>query len=243
MKLWVAEEGWGEAQPQDVKRLLSDTTSHLARHIRDPVEQVIRVERAPVSDPEPRTLYRDSLQDPITVRLEASDRHWAQFAFQFSHEFCHILSGYERLKENPNHWFHEAICELASLFTLRRMAEEWPTNPPYPHWSDYSPSLASYAEERLQRPEHRLPPGLTVSGWLASEEDALRADPYQREKNAIVAGALLPLFESDPTGWNAIRFFPQSSSPFKAYLAEWHEEVEHMDGRFVERISQLMEQP
>ena len=62
----------------------------------------------------------------------ARDRKWAKFGYQFSHEFCHVLSNYENLKANPNNWFHEAICELASVFTLRRMAERWPTHPPYP---------------------------------------------------------------------------------------------------------------
>ena len=73
----------------------------------------------------------------------------AQFAYQFSHEFCHIMSDYERLRENPNGWFHEAICELASVFTLRCMAERWSSCAPYPNWVEYSDSLLSYAEDCL----------------------------------------------------------------------------------------------
>ena len=76
---------------------------------------------------DPITPYRPSRQGPFTVFLAARDDYWCQFAYQFSHELCHVLSDYERLGEGPNGWFHEAICELASVFTLRRMAERWLT--------------------------------------------------------------------------------------------------------------------
>ena len=142
---------------------------------------------------------------PVTIE-------WSQFAYQFSHEFCHVLSNYENLKANPNNWFHEAICELASVFTLRRMAERWRTHPPYPNWADYvAAKLRDYSEKTLSRQEVQLPEGVTLQSWLSSQEESLRKGEYQREKNDLVAYALLPIFENTPEGWNAIRNFPTSS--------------------------------
>ena len=77
---------------------------------------------------------------------------------------------------------------------------------------------------------------MTLSTWLQSEEEGLRADRYLRAKNAVVAYSLLPIFESDPAGWNAIRRLPASSAILKDYLLEWHASVEPADKPFVKRI-------
>ena len=87
-----------------------------------------------------------------------------------------------------------------------------------------------------------MPEGITLSAWLLSEEEGLRKDPYQRCKNAVVAYSLLPIFESDPTGWNAIRRLPDSSALFKDYLSDWHSQVEPIDKPFVNCIIQLFEE-
>ena len=182
------------------------------------------------------TYFRSLAEQPFLVQLAASDKQWAQFAFQFAHELCHVLSNPERLKHNQNQWFVEALCELSSVFTLRRMAESWVLNPPYPNWSDYATSLSSYAEDRLSNPEHQLPLGINLPDWLVLEEGRLRSDRYQREKNAIVAYCLLPLFEENPSGWNVIRAMPNSMSNFAQYLAEWHSNVDFEDKAFLEGI-------
>ena len=149
---------------------------------------------------------------------QRADRKWAEFSYQFAHEFCHVLSDYERLGVNPNNWFHEALCELASSFTLRRMAERWPTQPPYSNWADYAPALSDYADNLLADEEHQLPEGLTLATWLPMYENELRQDPYIRDKNAVVAYQLLPLFEADPSGWNALRRMPGSTGILTEYL-------------------------
>ena len=128
------------------------------------------------------------------------------------------------------------------MFVLRRMSETWRADPPYPNWAKYSESLFSYAEDRLVHPEHQLPPSTSLSNWVASQEDTLREDSEQREKNSVVAGELLPLLESDPSGWNAIRAFPTSSARFKDYLSEWRDQVDAVDRAFVETIIRRFEE-
>ena len=191
------------------------------------------------NDGVPRVLYRSSTEEPISILLSAHNRLWSKFAYQFSHEFCHVLSDYERLRENPNNWFHEAICEVASLFTLRRMAKRWLIEPPFPNWKDYANHLADYTKEVLSRPEAQLPKGDTLRCWLSLHEAELRRDSYQRDMNALVAKQLLPTFESVPEGWNAIRKFPSSSAKFPFYLREWHSSVDSIDKPFVERLSNV----
>ena len=198
--------------------------------------RTIVVEATPHIDDVPITLFRSSLEEPFTILLPARGKHWSQFAYQFSHELCHVLSDYERLQDSRNKWFHEAICELASIFTIRRMAEAWPTRPPYPNWAGYAQSLASYAEGCLAKDERRVPADMTLSTWLLSEEEDLRQDCRQRDKNAVVAYSLLPIFESEPTAWNAIRRLPDSSAMFREYMFEWHTWVEPAEKPLVKRL-------
>ena len=236
MKIDVEPHSWGEAIPSNIEALLADVISHLNRLLVEPVPDHIKVLPVSGADAVPRTLYRYSGCGPITIQLSARDRKWSKFAYQFSHEFCHVLSNFERLRNNPNQWFHEALCELASVFTLRRMAERWPTLPPYPNWADYASALSDYADHLLEDENHQLPEGLTLATWLPMHENELRQDPYLRDKNAIVACRLLPLFEVEPSGWNALRSLPNSSGHLQEYLADWHECVASTDKPFLKRL-------
>lgn len=47
---------------------------------------------------------------------------WAQIAFQFSHEFTHIIINENQPGAGPNHWINEAFCEAASYHALKTMA-------------------------------------------------------------------------------------------------------------------------
>ena len=236
MQITIAQCDWGDAQVQDLEVLLSDVASHLLCSPRESLPGTIVVVPAPDSDYTPLTHYRRSSNYPIVIQLAVRGRHWAQFAYQFAHEFCHVLSNYERLRDSPNQWFHEALCELASVFTLRRMAERWPTQPPYPNWADYASALSDYAGSRLADENHRMPEGLKLATWLPKHEDELRQDPYIRYKNAVVAYQLLPLFEGDPSGWKAVRDLPNSTGFLKEYLRDWYEGVEPSHKPFVNRV-------
>ena len=236
MNIAVAEMGWGQARPSDIRVLLENTASHLNRYLRSLFAGAIAIVPSPPGNPHPMVRYRTNSQDPFFIQLSARDRRWNQFTFQFSHEFCYVLSGYERLRDNPNNWFHEALCELASVFTLRRMAETWPVHPPYPNWRAYAGHLADYAAERLSCEESQLPQGQTLPSWLCDREGELREDPYQRQLNAVVAYSLLPLFEAKPTGWNATPDLPDSDSKLHTYLREWIASVSFQDRSLPESI-------
>ena len=125
---------------------------------------------------------------------------------------------------------------MASVFTLRRMAERWPSSPPYPNWTGYAGVLANYVDELLSCRVRQLPTDATLREWLSAREMELRHDPCQRDKNAVVAYTLLPIFESEPAGWNAIHRLPDSSAMLGDYLLEWQARVEPADRPFVKRI-------
>ena len=192
MEISVLECEWGVARRGDIRKLLEDVASHIVRELRDPFDEAVHVVNLPGRTP--LTSFRDSGTAAYMVNLTARDRQWSQFAYQFGHEFCHVLMGTDRLRDNPNNWFHESICELSSFFVLRRMAERWLSDPPYPNWSGYAASLAAYAESTAAK-FRKVAPTDSFSAWLSTNEDRMRQDPYLRERNGVVALKLLPLFE------------------------------------------------
>ena len=239
IQLHISQTDWGNIQPNEIAVLLQDTAFHINRLLRVPFHEKIQVDPSQVDHP--KVLYRSSLSDPYIIWLSAQD-DWCQFAYQFAHEFCHVLSGYENLRENPNNWFHEAFCELASVFTIRRMAQRWRTHPAFPKCTDYSTVLRKYWQNLLNNQEAQIPTSMSLHSWLSLRESELRENPVkeseQRNNQALVAYQLLPLFEKTPNGWNAIRKLPNSSEKLSDYLVSWHKAVDSDDKAFVARIAE-----
>jgi hypothetical protein len=115
-----ADGDWDGASLADVTKVLTSAAETLW-------EQVPERRLAPIHvEPKggPIVLYQRGPGGAYRVRLDTGSTYWCQYAFQFAHEFCHILCRYEET-EKANKWFEESVCEAASLFALRRMAEVW----------------------------------------------------------------------------------------------------------------------
>ena len=229
----VTGTNWGTGRPEDIKNLLENVAWHVTRHLREGVHATIKVVNNQLG---PQILLRVPEQTTYTVLLNTSDTYWAQYSYQFAHEFCHLVSNYERGFGKPNQWIEEAICEAASLFTLRGMGVTWKEKPPYASWQDFAKHLTAYADTQARKVEPRAAEDDMWEGWLGRHEDEGRKDPYIREGNRTVALRLLPLFEEYPEGWNAIRNLPVSEERIGQYLKEWKEEVNPCDRAFVSAI-------
>jgi len=186
----------------------------------------------------PIVLFGRGPNGEYRVRLDTGETYWCQYAFQFAHEFCHILCNYLE-DDQSNKWFEESLCEMASLFAIRRMAESWKTRPPYPNWKGYASSLRKYADDRLA--EIKLPAGTTLAEWYKANEAELRKEPCLRDKNRVVAGVLLPLFEKSPEHWEAVTWLnppkPQGRLSFQQYLEAWQTRCPEKHRAFVRQIA------
>ena len=239
IKLDVSHDDWGDIQPDKIAILLQDTAFHINRLLRHPFDEEIRV--LPSQVDHPKVLYRESLEYPYTIWISARDNDWCKFAYQFAHEFCHVLSGYENIKENPNNWFHEAICELSSMFTIRRMAVRWLTHPAFPNQKGYAAALSEYGQNLLNNQDAQLSADMSLHSWLSLHEKVLRVTPInekeQRNNQTLVASHLLPIFEKTPNGWNAIRKLPNSTEALSDYFVAWYSEGNSEDKGFVARLA------
>ena len=227
----VAPGNWGEADLRDIQQVLESVANELRAQVAYPSDATLNIRVVPRSGA-PRVLYQRGPAGEYVVQLTARNERWFQYAYQFSHELCHIFSNFDHkeMKGNEavtdNQWFEETLCETASLSTLKHLALSWADTPPARKWVGYAPAFAAYADYLMAAEHRRLPDGQSLSRWYRENQAPLRENPYQREKNELAANALLPLFESTSGTWRAIRYLnPDKSAAgkgFDAYLAAWH---------------------
>lgn len=199
----------------------------------------------------PITLFDHTADQRVAIGLNCRDTFWAQYAYQFAHEFLHALAGHSndwrkpRLKASkPNHWLEESLCEVASLFALRAMAKSWKTEPPYPNWKDFGDALHRYAGDRMEATRKEFADD-DFFQWFRGEEKSLRENATQREKNNRIALRLLPLFEKEPAGWEAMTSFNLGERGPETTRSEhfriWQKETPEKLRPFIAKIDGIFE--
>jgi len=191
----------------------------------------------------PFTAFRKNDRGESVVKLDTGKTFWSQYAYQFSHELCHVLCKCDNDYQG-NLWFEETLCETASMYCMRRMGEQWRTKAPYPNWKGYAPSLEGYVADVIRK--RALYPELVKLGMPAfyqNHRKRLESEPCDRAINGAMAIVLLNLFESDPKQWEAIRWINSAPSPkgesFQAYLEKWHDAAPEVHRGFIAGIADL----
>ena len=242
----VKQGDWGTARTPDIQAVLQSVAGVLGPYF--PQRASNRVSVA-FSSEGPRVLFDKSADGAYAVLLNVKDTRWDQFAYQFSHELCHIFTNYEQRKtatQNRDHqWFEESLCEMVSLFTLDRLASRWEQSPPYARWQDYAPAFREYAARLLTEQHRQWPSNQMISDWYGQNRTQLEDNPYLRDKNALVAGQLLALFDSEPGALETLGFLnlenSHSDRSFAAYLASWRSRCPEEKRDFVNRVISLFE--
>lgn len=236
---------FGPASQAEITAVLTSAASEIWRHCLHTQIDGIDVYYRP---DHPQTNFERMQNGRITIGLSARDRHWAQYSFQFAHEFCHALANFGnnpkqlvRYHRHANLWLEESFCETASLFSLKAMSHSWRLAPPYPVWQAYAPSLNDYAQKRLALPEHHLPAETPFLVWFREKEPVLRQNPDRRDWNTIIAIQFLPIFEAEPRGWEAIpylnRGFHHRKESLKQRFLTWRSESPKDLRGFVSRLA------
>lgn len=105
------------------------------------------------------------------------------------------------------------------------------------------PWFNDYAARRIAAPEHQLPAGKNFVTWFREHEPAMRQNATLWDWNTIVATQLLPIFEAEPSAWEAVTFLnhrPRNATEsLTAHLAEWHSRCPAYLRPFVSKIAAL----
>ena len=235
-ELRLDNSGWGKASATDILKVLRSSCDSIYQHY-DGAEwgEPIRVRRGKEG---PITLFRRSVRGEVIVQLDTSDLFWCQYAYQMAHEFCHVLCKF-REGGRKNLWFEESLCELASLFAMRSMAESWKTDPPYANWKGYAKSIRSYIGDVEDK--YQLPGKTDLADFYKANAGALAENPTDRGKNGRIAVALLPLFEKSPEHWPAVGYLNagkgKDNLPFPEHLKNWRDQAPEKHRSFISEIA------
>lgn len=231
---------WGDITTTEIKALCYNVVSHFQDSLRDShkIDGILNVYYA-----NDGPFIRHNPPNRHNIAISALGTHLNQFTYQFSHELCHVIHNYEDTTvDNPNLWFQESMCMMASIWVLKDMYRTWKDNPPYTHWKNYREFLLSYANSNMERQ------GVQYSGtseqWLTEWEDFLRSDYKNPFTHHLLVSQLsynfLPIFEENPEAWNAVRQMPSSKGKIKDYMRDWYDIVDTEDQRFVQAIAEEM---
>lgn len=248
MDIRVEAGDWGKARPRDIEAVLTTVADTLLPSFPQHAGERVLVA---YSDAGPSVLLEKSRDGVHRVFLKVQDARWDQFAYQFSHELCHIFTNHEHREAAPgvlardHQWFEETLCEAVSLVALERMTARWEHEPPHPNWQAYAPAFREYAQRLLDERHRALPPNETLGQWFNANREALERDPYLRQKNELLAAHLLSLFETVPGSLEAIGYLNAEQSPpnasFAAYLASWYDCCPGRHRAFVKEVMTLLE--
>lgn len=232
----IEQGDWGKADPRDIRLVLNSVVQEFDALVGSPHTHKLVLRVVPQGN-SPKVLYERGAHGEYVVQLTARDERWYQYVYQFSHELCHVMSNFDHKDRvggkvsAHNQWFEEALCETASLYGLKRLAQVWAERPPSRNLAGYAAVLEQYAARLAAQPHRHLDAGKTLESWYAEHRAELERSPYLREKNELVAAQLLALFERDPGLWRAIAYLnPQLASaakPFTAYLGDWYAACPH----------------
>lgn len=245
-RIHIAQAGWGDTDLDDLQIVLDAVASELAPQFPNRTQGAIRVVPGSTN---PAVLFQKGPGGEYLVELSARNGRWYLFAYQFSHELCHIYSNYDnKISVNgevvsANQWFEESLCEAAALYTLKRLAATWETSPPSEKWIGYSKTFARFSERLLSEPHRQLPPNHSLAAWYREHQDELRANPYLRDKDEVVSNLLLGLFEQNPDDWGAIAYLnaemSHAANGFEQYLDAWCQACPERYRRITEQIMAL----
>ncbi|MBS0356380.1 MAG: hypothetical protein JSR83_21040 [Proteobacteria bacterium] len=73
-------------------------------------------------------------------------------------------------------WFEETLCQTASLFTLKRLAQRWESTPPGPEWVGEAATLRRCFELLISEGHRQLPPNVPLYRNVPEEHRALVGD-------------------------------------------------------------------
>lgn len=238
-RLCVINDNWGATSLSAVRSVLASAYEVLTDAFGALPDTQVRVG---CWDQEPRALYG---KRPYEIRLSARDRYWCQYVYQFSHELCHVMTGFDRYREHKHMWFEESLCELASLFVLHRLAWAWAESPPpgITGASEFAPNHKIYAENaQVKHPAVRE---RDLAKWFALNLRSMEHDPCVRECNGVVAVFLLGRFREDASMWRDCawlnRWDPHANATFADYLDSWTAclRTNGLDGRVPALVQEL----
>jgi len=229
-----------EASERDIKAVCDSAAGELWRHLKPYKLDAFVVKRG---NSGPFFSFVKNSRGELEILLDTGKTYWSQYAYQFSHEFLHLLCG-SAVRDPRNLWFEETLAETSSLFVMRAMARSWKKKPPYPHWADYRDHLRQYVDNIVVG--RTLVSEINRDGlgsFYRKRSGELEKNCCAREVNGAMAVVLLRYFEEKPGRWEAVRWLngskPRKGQTFRQYLRTWLDAAPERHKAFIRKLAGL----
>jgi len=105
----VPEADWGGATTADIGAVVRSVAQCLEGALSERPMEAIRVEPTPTVQEDPITLFKRVDTGHIRVLLNMRGCFWAQLAYQFAHELCHVLANFREPFHHSSKWIEESL--------------------------------------------------------------------------------------------------------------------------------------
>ncbi|MCL1910243.1 MAG: hypothetical protein FWG05_04840 [Kiritimatiellaeota bacterium] len=171
-----------------------------------------------------------------------------EIVYQFSHEYCHMFAKHWTLSYgHQNMWLQESICELASLWALYKIGDEWIADVENEKRVEDGKGMKSIVANRFTvLPQFETPEKFRE--WLETKLPILYkwSKPEDFMPNRIIATHLLKLFLTDPKFWQIVPYInvgQKEACEISEHLAIWRDAVPEELRKYVEKMADWMGYP
>jgi hypothetical protein len=228
------EGDWGGSLPQAAHAVVSrmrDACLAGVRLVSDRQPERIRVDN---HAKEPPHIWLHLDRAPFAwIVVDIGPRDWSRLAYQFGHEFGHVVCNIwspEGNSANPSAaaWLEEALAEAFSIRGLGLLADAWATNPPFPGDSAFADAIRQYRDQLVTRYETLAAEegaSADLTAWFHARRDALAGNGDITGPAGGAVTAILAEMTADPAGIEALgalsRWPPQRGLSVEDYLGLW----------------------
>jgi len=236
----LTDSGWGETPLHELAEVLRATAETMLDGVPDELLADIRVsvfswKLLPGDIEYGGRAYTSG--KVFNVFLKPYSRDWRRYVNVFAHELCHVLDANSSTEEKFR-WFEETLCQTASLYSMKQLAERW-SKSSHPGRHSYSAYLFEYFRFLYDQPHRKLKPGRSLAGWFQSYGQSLESRWEDYSKNDLMARRLLPFFDSFQGSWQTLTYLNKikHAVDFQDYLRRWRKLVPHEQKAFVESLA------
>ena len=254
--LFLQKDVWGDAVNENVQAVLQSVFNVFSNIYGS--EYILRKNKSTIIK---RASLPRTLTDLSAIHLETKDRFWCQYMYQFAHELYHYTCG-DPAEYVRHQWFEEMIAEMHSLYVLDAVADKWETDPPYPNWSSFTPSIREYYDNAVRNDDIGMN-DRELARFFKENRVILEKKPYIQfhkttkvlderadDESIRLASAFSPIlykevFKKDNNAWEALKVVHEMGRcedlSFEEFINEWHSRCDDTRKGAVYKIANMME--
>jgi hypothetical protein len=165
------------------------------------------------------------------IIVDVGERAWSQLAYQFGHEFGHVMANSwqpHAKPAQPCQWLEEAIVESFSLRGLGNLAASWKQTPPFAGDNAYGDAILGYRQDIIERYGKLAAEQGTIQdfgAWFAGHRGEIEGGGGLNHFAQAASLIVLAEYERTPGCVEAVgalnRWPGRSAVPVAEYLHAW----------------------